>query len=365
MRGFVSQFSIHKLRKVLTDQRRHSDVIDFIKVYALMTVILIHSNFIDDVPEAELSSAQLFSDALDFLQRNIFSLAVPIFYFLSGYLFFRDGIPSTSGYLLKWRRRIRSLLIPYLLWNLLGLLLLLLKKTSLLEQHFPQYSTFSPDIATLLEGFWILPVEGAVGPYDFVLWFIRNLIIITILAPVAGYLFRYLRVFGIVVIAAIAWWWNFNYYSIASGLMFFSIGAMFPALNINLRKVTGKLLPLLLIWAGCVAAGYFVVRIETEAAATVAGLFFITALCRKLVEKNFSVLALLSESLFFIYAFHGLYATTMRSVMIHLVNPDGNLRATVCYLLIFAVDILVGLSVYILLHRFFPRALTLLSGGRQ
>ena len=36
---------------------------------------------------------------------------------LSGYLFFRTLVPSFSGYVMKYRRRARSLLLPFLLWS--------------------------------------------------------------------------------------------------------------------------------------------------------------------------------------------------------------------------------------------------------
>ena len=42
---------------------------------------------------------------------------IPCFMMISGYLFFRDFTwEKLSG---KWKRRIKTLLIPYLLWNLL------------------------------------------------------------------------------------------------------------------------------------------------------------------------------------------------------------------------------------------------------
>ncbi|MDE6266561.1 MAG: acyltransferase [Muribaculaceae bacterium] len=348
----------------MIEKSRHIAIIDFVKVPALMTVILIHCNFTEDHYSAALRHAPQFNILLEFLQRNIYSVAVPLFYFISGYLFFRDGVPDTGGYMAKWKRRIHSLLIPYLLWNIAGLLLFLLKKTPALEWRFPLYSDMHVDLVTLLKGFYILPVEDAVGPYDFVLWFIRNLLIILPFTPVIGYMFRYLRFMGLIVIIAIGWWWEFEYYSIGAGFMFFSIGGYCALLIPDLQTIVRHTGLVLAVWIICICGQYLAGTAWMEAAATVAGIFFFISVGGWFVEKGFRWPQVITTSLFFVYACHGLYASVVRSAVAGIINPAGNLTSLLCYLMIFSVDVAVALLLYLLMRRFAPKLTAVLSGGR-
>ena len=109
---------------------------------------------------------------------------VPFFLMLSGYLFFRGfTLSKLKG---KWLRRVRSLFIPYILWNTLYYLLYLLVSNL-------------PFLGEKL-GFghiFITPggVFGAVFLYRYnpVFWFMFQLILLTILAPVFYLLLKDLR----------------------------------------------------------------------------------------------------------------------------------------------------------------------------
>ena len=47
----------------------------------------------------------------------------PLFFFISGFLFFWTLKPGWSGFVHKWRKRVKSLLLPYLIWSLLSCVL--------------------------------------------------------------------------------------------------------------------------------------------------------------------------------------------------------------------------------------------------
>ena len=50
--------------------------------------------------------------------KNLFALAVPTFYFIAGYLFFLNQTLNKDRYFLQMKKRFKSLVIPYLFWNL-------------------------------------------------------------------------------------------------------------------------------------------------------------------------------------------------------------------------------------------------------
>ena len=54
---------------------------------------------------------------------NVISrVAVPLFFILSGYYFFNKTDFTTYTYLRKLQRRIKTIVIPYLLWNLIAII---------------------------------------------------------------------------------------------------------------------------------------------------------------------------------------------------------------------------------------------------
>lgn len=64
-------------------------------------------------------------------------LAVPFFFFISGYLFFTNYKNGKEFYFYKWRKRFYTLLVPYIFWNLLTIVLYyLLQRYSLTKDYF-------------------------------------------------------------------------------------------------------------------------------------------------------------------------------------------------------------------------------------
>ena len=107
-----------------------SQTINWLRFPLAVAVVFIHSFGIPSeyaLPSLNISS---FS-GMDFfnLIRICFShvithVAVPIFYLISGYLFFfrLKDFDFRRGYLEKIKSRLHTLVIPYILWNLISIL---------------------------------------------------------------------------------------------------------------------------------------------------------------------------------------------------------------------------------------------------
>ncbi|MDE6292589.1 MAG: acyltransferase, partial [Bacilli bacterium] len=104
----------------ITIPKQISDIIFNSRFPLMVMVVLIH---------AKLSHHQKF-EIYNFLEFTISDylcrVAVPIFYVVSGYLFFVKSNLSFRSLKLKLKRRVHSILIPYLLWNaiVLGILII-------------------------------------------------------------------------------------------------------------------------------------------------------------------------------------------------------------------------------------------------
>lgn len=137
-----------------------------------------------------------------FIMNRLGVPAVAGFFLVSGFLFFRDF--DFGKLLKKWKARVFSLLIPYLLWNLIYSLYAFVMANSTFLNRFADDRT-----VTFWDLLWgILECDL----YNPVFWYMKYLIIFVLLAP-AVYLLLKNRYIGIAVLAG---WLLFirNYFSL-------------------------------------------------------------------------------------------------------------------------------------------------------
>ena len=115
---------------LLDAEALQSKTIDYLRFPMALAVVFIHSP--GDVPMSPVHyDAFTWPDFYNLL-RIVFShvlthIAVPVFYVISGYLYFLNVKQwSKSEYKRKSRSRLYTLVIPYLLWNVAALFLLAL-----------------------------------------------------------------------------------------------------------------------------------------------------------------------------------------------------------------------------------------------
>ena len=124
-------------------------------------------------PQAE--EHYIYSYLVELVSHVLARVAVPLFFFISGYFsFWGKDWRRREVFLPAWRKRLRSVLQPFLLWNVLAFVLL---------------SAYS-DVTTALGGTlaahhdpsWTqLPHYFTDRVLDYPLWFMRDLICLTLL----------------------------------------------------------------------------------------------------------------------------------------------------------------------------------------
>ncbi len=128
----------------------------------------------------ERSSSPMLDYFVAFLSDGVARVAVPLFFLMAGYLFFRGVEWSRSAYTTKLRSRLRSLLIPYLFWNVL------LFVAVWLAQRSPAMATYFGgshlgDLASFGTVDAILGITKSPISYQF--WFIRDLMVLVVATP--------------------------------------------------------------------------------------------------------------------------------------------------------------------------------------
>lgn len=133
---------------------------------------------------------------------------VPLFFAISGYLFFRgfrfDQVKA------KLLRRAKNLLVPYIVWNVLYVAFMtIMFKFGLINEL-----GFSPDTYGTLKA--VLNAECSP------LWFVRYLMLFVCIAPLAYFVLRYRLLGGLMIIAMLA----FNLYN-------YQVGHFSQGINVN------------------------------------------------------------------------------------------------------------------------------------
>lgn len=119
----------------------------------------------------------------DFISQDLAHIAVPLFFFISGFLFFRTLSYSTIKE--KLFRRIRTLCIPYLLWNFIYFVLFYF------VSHIPFLSENTNSINTVQFNLLTVVTSIFFYKYNYIMWFVYQLIIYTfVLGPIIQLLLK-------------------------------------------------------------------------------------------------------------------------------------------------------------------------------
>lgn len=167
---------------------------DKFKVLSLISIILvlyIHSGF-HDYPN-EIQGMIFNANLQNFISGMIGRCAVPLFYAISGYLFFTGLYGGrNANYQKLWfkiKKRGKTLLVPYIIACLFPVVFnLALEFIPGIEQFVNNKGiskNFHQPIDKILN--FIYFDSGNGSPYAFHLWFLRDLIFIVILSPILLY----------------------------------------------------------------------------------------------------------------------------------------------------------------------------------
>ena len=116
------------------------------------------------------------------VSQTLVKVAVPVFFIMSGYLFFANVDKwDVATYKKKILRRIKTLLLPYLIWNLLMAVKL---KTFCMSMFWAYWDSAGKQID------WFGHEQLMTAPANMPLWFLRDLMVVSLLTPIIYILVR-------------------------------------------------------------------------------------------------------------------------------------------------------------------------------
>lgn len=306
-------------------------------------------------------------------QEGICRLAVPCFFFISGYLFFTKlhfNSWNWSVWTDKIKRRGKTLLLPYILWNIIAFFAFwgfdaIHGAVSFCEE-FAKYGG--------IRLFWgvngALPIGVHSAPIDGPLWFIRDLMLFTLLTPLVFKFLDWTKVYGLLGVCLL---FLIVPGYIPEGFVFYLVGAWFQLSGKNIVACLWKHRIWLYLAAIALLAGLYF-AFEDEYWRRFLKIFFLFAgigasfcgVATLLDQGKIHIRPFLARSSFFLFATHEiLILHQISQPLILSLLPSGAFWECVEFFLTPALAIGISLLLLFLMERFLPRSTSLLTGNRK
>ena len=313
-----------------------------------------------------------------FCSRILPAFAVPLFFAISGYLFFLNTKNfNFKTYTEKLKRRSFTLLIPYLLWNLLAFGLYALKDLAAQQPlHVPfSFALFwgCHPLGTPHTNAFDWVIGGTLAPVLEPFWFVRDLMLVVLVSPIIYWAIRHLHLASLLLFGAIYYldlWPNYGGVS-TIGLWYFTLGAWFSIKDIDIIRSTRLLSPSSFILM--IPIGLFIMCFPDYEASVRIPAQHIYIILGMIVAINVANLwcyisqpkKLFAESSFFVYAAHTIVLLPLSSLLAKVaVRVDSFDQALLFFILPFTATGICLLA-YKLLVRFVPRYHYLLTGHKS
>lgn len=362
-------------------------VIDALRFPLIVGVLLIHTRVLPvDATGGFHYLKTLFSDIIG-------HVSVPLFFFISGYLFFYKMEFSATSFLSKLKKRARTLLFPYVFW----ISTWIIAYYALEKMGFIWEATAFKRDFFIFHAFWDIEqdCEGTrplVGQF----WFLRDLMCAILISPLIYWAIRKLKCLFLVALGVL---WVLEGQACGGGvrvpfvgerglslwvLFFFSAGVWFSMnkqiwITIfsrwqTLSFVTYPVLVVLDLFTRHQEWNWFIHRIGIFV-----GVFFFVNLMAMILSAKSKrgggpsivkhspggVGTFLVSASFFVYATHGpaLLLALNKLIFVPL-KPQTDWALVGCYFLFLILELAITLLIYWILRHFFPKFTCLVTGGR-
>ena len=293
---------------------------------------------------------------------------VPGFFFISGFLLFL----STKRYQQKIITRFHTLLIPYILWNAMLLALHIIAYIAGFPQEINGKSIVDFSFIDYLRVFWDRGSydEGNFVPILCPFWYIRNLLIISVLSPLFFYIIKYLRELFLLGVAV---WWLLTPHNafISQTVLFFSIGAYFSILNINpldiFIRYTKWFIFICCFFAVsdiCVHTIYVTpINLQIHRLSLIFNIPALFLLADYCCQHGFAF-KLLPNAAFIVFSVHYPIVVIMRKACVAIFGYAPDVIQISLYLTCVIITTIMSIFIYILLDRYCSKVKNILSGNR-
>lgn len=301
------------------------------------------------------------------VQKYNFS-GVMMFFLISGFLFFANidiTKVTIQTFTEKWKKRIKSIVIPYFAWSILWMLIVaIMSQIPFLTSKMESFQTFEMTFDSVMQGIFLSKYCGA-------LWYLRYLCVFFLLSPVFFQIIKnkkrgYLWIIVLFLVSFLKIQYLFE--SNNCGFLFYNIGAFLGIhgkriieIRNDKRNCVVAFGILVLIFAfGPILCQNHYIRVITSFIKIVS-IWVILDLIEEYKIYGFMKIT------FFIYAFHGVAQQCVNKVC-QLVMPNTGSLSGICAILNTIIGVAgtycLGTMIAWLLKKYFPKLFCIFSGGR-
>lgn len=350
--------------------KTQSQVVELLRFPLIVLVVFVHMLPFEQkklYPNLEINN--VYNIITEVISHYLGRLPVPCFFLFSGYFFFYKITDwNTNIYASQLKKRIKSLLIPYLSWNIIYVAVIYLKNFIFLAlgQHFDEsYQELCR--LSLYDIFVRLPI-------NYPLWYLRDLIVMTILTPLFYYYFKYTKVVGLLLILII---YLCAFESGVPGLsttaiFYFGLGAFMGQFKYNMLNFAisyGKTALILAIIALGITTYYTASEINEYWVRVflifgIIVVLFVGYQCTKYTSLKNKLISL-APTVFFIYGLHLIYILGwFKGGLAKSFLASSAWGILLGYIVIPPLCIGLILILYGLMKRFLPKTLNIITGNR-
>lgn len=321
-----------------------------------------------------------FTTFFEYLFANgLLRFRIPLLFIISGYIY---AIQDNRPYGDRTKKRVRTLLVPYLIWSAVGLLITFIWQQFPLTAYALQNANLDQmgDNRPYTEIGWPGILERwIVAPIAFHLWFILYLFLYNVAYPFFRWVIIKYPVFWL-TLTGILWFINFQLFFIHGlGLFFFSAGVWISKKNIVIDrkpKWFSHYLAWLIFFGFSIIKTFMAFELELNplsifvmsflyAGSTIAGIiafwFGIDSFIRWCMQQKWFVWA--TSFSFIIYALHNPLVIYVTNLLLILMG-DFPLARLSLYIVVPFLIVLFCIGTGALLRKIVPSVYRLATGGR-
>ena len=300
---------------------------------------------------------------------------MPVFFFISGYLFFNKPLFNKEVYKNNIRKRIRSLLIPYILWTLIAFSVFAIFQILMPELQSGSHKPIKDwdFFEFIINCFWRYGEEGS--PFVGQFWFLRDLMIICLISPILYFLIKKLSYYPVLCFGLL-WLFEIERYFVPGtiGLFFFCWGAYYQIEEKDFLHFFDKIIKLswfsIPLYIFDAASKTYCYNEFIHSLAILLGIPLVFTIGRYFVEnKRITIPNILYESTFFIYAIHEPYYDQIKKIVFKNISISqnslmANMELIILYLLMVVIYISILVGLFYILKRILPSFTKVLIGNR-
>lgn len=334
---------------------------------SIVMVIFVHMYYVEGESYVVLRKIE------QLIGQRICLIAVPLFYIISGYLFFLKTSKGIYSFQDKLKKRIKTLLVPYIIANIFTFIFYsILNVIALNVPYVGSFVNFKV-LDIVVTGLWpTLKLIFIEPPIAFQLWFVRDLMLIMLFSPVIWWGLRFIckgivgNILGVLLFLLLLYK-SSNGYILA--LLWFSLGgylAIHPKISLvklNCFKTGFFSLfawLLLVLYPANMSLSFGAIRLIPVFGIPALWILFDYLSLEKFMNKR--IVQEMCAYTFFIYLVHEPLLNIFKKLP--LLISHSELTLIISYLIMPIVFVLIFCRVGYLLKKSFPKLYSIYTGGR-